>query len=236
MLLYIIRHGDPIYNPDTLTELGKKQADALAKRLAVHGLDRIFSSPNGRARETAQPTCDLFHIEPEIEPWTSENLTWAEYAAEFENSRYGWTFHVQNNILKSEENMKLTADDWYTADCFKKIDGKTAYERMKRDSDAFLEKLGYRREGAVYRVVEPNEQRVAVFCHQGFGVTWLSHLLAIPPHIFWASFDLTHSSITVLQFQNNPDGLTAPLCLTLSDTSHLYKDDLPLKYNNRIEF
>ena len=35
MLLYIIRHADPIYNPDTLTTKGKLQASALAKRLAM---------------------------------------------------------------------------------------------------------------------------------------------------------------------------------------------------------
>ena len=34
MLLYIVRHGDPIYNPDSLTERGKLQAAALGKRLA----------------------------------------------------------------------------------------------------------------------------------------------------------------------------------------------------------
>ena len=34
MLLFFIRHGDPIYNPDSLTDLGKKQAEALVKRMA----------------------------------------------------------------------------------------------------------------------------------------------------------------------------------------------------------
>ena len=42
MLLYIIRHGDPCYNPDSLTEKGKRQAEALARRLAVNGLDKIL--------------------------------------------------------------------------------------------------------------------------------------------------------------------------------------------------
>ena len=44
MILYYVRHGDPIYNPDSLTELGKRQAEAVAKRLAVHGIDKIFAS------------------------------------------------------------------------------------------------------------------------------------------------------------------------------------------------
>ena len=57
MLLYIIRHGDPIYEIDSLTERGKLQAEALAERLACAGIDRIFCSPMGRAKMTAEPTC-----------------------------------------------------------------------------------------------------------------------------------------------------------------------------------
>lgn len=33
MLLFYIRHGDPIYIPDSLTDLGKRQAEAVARRL-----------------------------------------------------------------------------------------------------------------------------------------------------------------------------------------------------------
>ena len=41
MILYYLRHGDPIYSPDSLTPLGHEQAKALAKRLATYGLDEI---------------------------------------------------------------------------------------------------------------------------------------------------------------------------------------------------
>ena len=33
MLLYIVRHGDPIYETDSLTERGKLQAEAVGKRM-----------------------------------------------------------------------------------------------------------------------------------------------------------------------------------------------------------
>lgn len=45
MLLYIIRHGDPIYVTDTLTERGRLQAEAVGKRLAYEGVDRFFFVP-----------------------------------------------------------------------------------------------------------------------------------------------------------------------------------------------
>ena len=53
MLLFFLRHGDPIYDPDSLTELGRRQAEALGRRLAAYGLDRIFVSTSNRAVETA---------------------------------------------------------------------------------------------------------------------------------------------------------------------------------------
>mgnify|MGYP002514795605 CR=1 FL=1 len=59
MLFYYIRHGDPIYDPDSLTSLGERQAEAIAKRLAIYGLDRIYASSSNRAILTAKPTCEL---------------------------------------------------------------------------------------------------------------------------------------------------------------------------------
>ncbi len=35
MLLFYIQHGDPVYDPDSLTPLGFRQAETVAKRLAL---------------------------------------------------------------------------------------------------------------------------------------------------------------------------------------------------------
>ena len=237
MLLYIIRHGDPIYNPDSLTPKGHLQAQALAKRFAVHGLDRIYSSPLIRAQQTAQPTCDILGKNFEIEEWTSENKAAADLFYTFPDGHRGWIFHRQRTELKTNESLSLTMDNWYEAECFaeQKEKCKKGFARIGADSDKFLEKLGYRREGAAYKIITPSEERVAVFCHQGFGTTWLAHLLNIPPHIFWSSFDITHSGVTVLEFKNYKNGYTAPMCLCLSDTSHLLREGLPFEYNNSIK-
>ena len=41
MLLYIVRHGDPIYSTDSLTEKGILQAEAVGKRMADAKIDQI---------------------------------------------------------------------------------------------------------------------------------------------------------------------------------------------------
>jgi broad specificity phosphatase PhoE len=109
---------------------------------------------------------------------------------------------------------------------------KKGYDRVIRHSDEFLTRQGYERNGAVYRIKRATEDKVAVFCHQGLGLAWISHLLHIPPPLFWAGFDITHTGVSIFHFKNYPDGFTAPKCLCLSDMSHIYKAGLPLQYNN----
>ena len=233
MLLYVIRHGDPCYDPDSLTPLGKRQAEALGRRLAQSGIDEVYSSPLVRAQQTAAPLCEMLHKKAEILEWTSEALAWQEFT--FHDPRYNgglnWAFHAQTDKYKTAENLAL-GEKWYEAEPFCQSDAKNGWERIGRESDAFLEKLGYRREGLRYQIVSPSKKHVAVFCHQGFGTTWLAHLLGVPPLVFWSTFDISHTSVTIIRFPNNADGWCAPMCIALSDTSHIYAERLPLKFCN----
>jgi len=233
LLLYILRHGDPIYSPDTLTQKGRLQADALAKRLASAGLDKVYSSPLGRAKETAQPTCDLLGLKYEIEEWTSESLAWKDFSMVMPDGKRRWTFSRPGPVLRNDMTIEAGAK-WHELDVFSQTNAREGYDRICRASDGFLEKHGYRREGAVYRITDPNDLRIAVFCHEGFSLTWLSHLLGIPPHIFWTGFGITHSGLTLLQFYNHDEGYTVPRCLCHSDLSHIYGEGLPMTYNNTL--
>ena len=49
MRLILVRHGDPNYELDCLTELGHEQAKVVAQRLMEEGIEKIFCSPQGRA-------------------------------------------------------------------------------------------------------------------------------------------------------------------------------------------
>ena len=56
MRILIIRHGDPDYAIDGLTEKGKREVALLTERLAREELTAIYCSPLGRARATIAPT------------------------------------------------------------------------------------------------------------------------------------------------------------------------------------
>ena len=227
MLLYIIRHGEPDYKTDSLTENGIKQANALAERFSTHGFDEIYVSPLGRAIQTAQPTCERLRLPYMIEEWMSEDLLWDELSAMDGNGIRQWSFGCQNTILLSGGNP--TMSDWHTYPAFASCKAADkGYQRITDCSNEFVAKLGYKYNGNSYEVIVPSNKRIAAFCHHGVGTTWLSHLLSISPHIFWSGFDIAHSSVTILEFKNNPDGYTAPTCVCLSDISHIYKENLPV--------
>ncbi len=226
MLLYIIRHGEPIYDPDTLTPLGKEQAEALGKRLALHGFDKIYSSPNGRARETAEPTCNALGKEAEILSWASEDLLWRDLKA----PNVGWAFNGDARTIKTPE---LTASDsrWYESEAFSEAKApKEGFDRAKDGIDGLLLRHGYERDGLFYNIIKPSSERVALFCHQGVGLTALSHVLGIPPCLFWTSFDVTHTGVSIVHFEDRGMGYVAPKCLALSDTAHIYGSSLPYRY------
>jgi len=230
MLLYIIRHGDPDYSTDSLTPKGILQAEAVGKRLQKSGIDRIFSSPMGRARQTAEPACRLLGLEYSVEEWTHE-------IGDERLTTYGRGQPVSVNLLQNTRYLENGGFDVPFSDAFStpalSASGmESACNYIWENGKEFLERLGYREENGAYRILRPNHEKVALFCHAAFAKAWISMLLRIPMHIMCASFSYCHTGVTILNFPNYPDGFTAPRCLCYSDLSHFYKEDLEMLYNN----
>ena len=233
MLLYIIRHGDPIYETDSLTDKGKLQAEAVGRRMFAAKIDRIYSSPMGRAKETAEPACRLLGLEKNIEQWTHE--IGDERLTPFPDGKMKSISNVQNIYYRENGNLYLPYERAYECAGINQSQMKSAVEYIEENGIKFLEKLGYREENGVYRILRNNEEKIALFCHGAFARAWISVLLHIPLHIMWASFEYTHTGVTVIEFKNHDNGITAPQCLCYSDISHLYAEKMDLCYNNGIE-
>ncbi len=56
MKLLIIRHGDPDYTIDSLTEKGYREAKMLSERIAPMDIAEYYVSPLGRAKITDEYT------------------------------------------------------------------------------------------------------------------------------------------------------------------------------------
>ena len=58
MKLLIIRHAEPDYAHDSLTEKGFREAELLSEKLAQSSITDLYCSPMGRAQRTAKPTAE----------------------------------------------------------------------------------------------------------------------------------------------------------------------------------
>ena len=204
MILYYIRHGDPIYDPDSLTPLGHRQAEAVAKRLSVYGIDRIFASTSNRAILTAQPTSEIVKKKVELLDFANEGHAWSDFSIVEENGRRTWAFFSSRfkELFVSRRVSELD-DKWYEHPEFKDFNFKSGVERVNREIDAWLESLGYvhDRENRIYKAVAPTNERIALFAHQGFGVSFLSSVLDIPYPLISTHFDMSHTGMTVINFE-----------------------------------
>ena len=232
MLLYLVRHGDPIYETDTLTERGKIQAESVGKRMQKIGIDQIYSSPMGRARETAAPACRLLNLPCHIEDW-AEEISWA-IRTPYPDGKLISISRLPVTTFRGDGRINLPFDR--ALECLAVRDTRMgeAQAFLEMHFNDFMERLGYKAENGVYRILRRNEDKVALFCHGAMTRALLSALFHIPVHMMWASVEPTHTGVTVLEFKNYEDGFTAPRCLCFSDLSHLYADGLDTLHCNRI--
>lgn len=238
MLLFYIRHGDPIYDPDSLTPLGLRQAEAVAKRLSLYGLDEIYASSSNRAILTSKPTCEILKKEAKILDWCNEGHAWQELVHIDENSRKDWLFahpSIARRLISNE--FAVLGENWAEHPMFEGTNVKSGIERIRRETYSFLAEHGYvfDAEKHLYKCEAPNNKRIALFAHQGFGLAFLGTVLGIPYPMFSTHFNMSHSGMTVISFGND-DGCCVPEILQLSNDSHLYSEGLPTKYQNSIYF
>lgn len=212
MKLLIIRHGDPDYSVDNLTEQGRREAQALADFLMRDPVDRIFSSPLGRAKATAAYTADALKLPVTIEPWSAELGLRAKGLG-----LMAWDVHA--HLLGEDRCSMQVLQPHLDAQEYEAV--QSEFSRVSAESDRFLAGLGYVREGGLYRAKESSRERIAFFCHGGFGLTWLAHLLCVPLPVMWGGFFLPTSSITEILFDEREPGVVTPRCIGMGMLPHL---------------
>jgi probable phosphoglycerate mutase len=222
MKLYLIRHADPDYANDTITDAGHLEAKALARFLQSAGVDRLYCSPVNRAVHTMRYTAELLGMEPVIEPWTRE-LDWPKQQAD---GRMVAPWDVPGESVRASWPFADAGAAWQQRAPYR--DFMPLFESLQANSDAFLKRHGYVREGGRYRIEARNREAIAVFCHLGFGLTWLSHLLGLPFPLVWSSFWLAPSSVTTVLFEERSETWAVPRCLGLGSVTHLHQAGLPV--------
>lgn len=217
MKIYFIRHGEPSPEDRLLTELGHKQAQAAAHRLADSGIEQIFSSTLKRAWQTAEPTAKMLGLD--IIPCDFiREIGWKSLDSEpLPENGHPWNLAV----LRASEGKSLLMDDWQSRYPYSNSRVVECYRDVVSGMDGFLETLGYKREGDYYRVIgDDTDKTIAVFSHAGSSSAALSHMLNIPFPQFCGAFTPRHASVTLVELSNKKGALIFPKMLLFNDTRH----------------
>ncbi len=237
MLLLYVRHGDPIYDPDSLTEKGHQQAKAIGKRVAKFGVDRIFASTSNRAIQTATPAAQALNQQITQLAFCNEHYAWEEFSVISADGGRRWLFEDAEIIKQFADKSLFFNPEWYLDKRFAQTRFQDGIRRIDTHVDEWLLSLGYRhdRKKGVFYAEKPTQEKVALFAHQGFGLLFLSSILDVPYPFFGTHFDIGHSDMTVIDFTER-GGVVIPRVLTLSNDGHLYKEGLSTQYNGGWEF
>ena len=216
MKLLIIRHGDPDYTIDSLTDTGWEEARLLSDRLAKLDIAAFYCSPLGRARDTAAPTLERLNREAEICPWLRE---FAPRVVKPSKTGVAWDWLPGDWTPRAEFYDK---DRWHTAPEFQAAGVYEEYRWVAEGLDALLARHGYVRQGNYYRAERPNMDTVVLFCHYGLECVLLSHLMGCSPMILWHGSCALPTSVTTLITEERREGIASFRMNGFGDISHLY--------------
>ena len=218
MKLLIVRHGDPDYSIDSLTETGWKEAELLSSRLSRLEVKAFYCSPLGRAKDTFRATGKKTGRKAEILPWLREFDPIVDKPTP-SAAPNAWDWLPQEWTAEPDF---YDRDRWYKVPVFAAAGMQAAAEEVWNGLDALLARHGYVREGNLYRAVAPNEDTIVLVCHFGLTCMLLSHLLGVSPMPLWHGACAAPTSVTTVATEERRPGIASFRMLSFGDVSHLY--------------
>lgn len=217
MKILIVRHADPDYSIDSLTEKGKIEAELLSQRLTKLDIKEFYVSILGRARDTADYTLKKLGKTATICEWLKEFSPIINRPDRPNSIAWDW---LPEDWTKVSEFFSFT--DWGNNATMQEGKVFEEFSRVTTEFDKVIEKHGYERNGNVYKVVKPNDDTIAFFCHFGVECVLLSRLLNISPMSLWHGFCALPSSVTTIVTEERREGTASFRVLNFGDLSHLY--------------
>lgn len=249
MRIVFVRHGDPDYKNDSLTEKGWREAELLAERISKWEVTDFYCSPLGRARDTASCTLKKMNRTAETLDWTREFFY---PVTDPVTGRHGvpWDFVPS---FWSGDPLMLSQESWVNAEIMRQNpDIPEKYAQVCQNLDLLLEKYGYVREKNFYRMPDKKpvfitsttspdnaehinsplcgekEPVIVIFCHLGAICLMLSHLINIPFPLLVHGFFLPTTSLTVLTSEERWDNEAYFRVQVMGDSHHLLTGGEPI--------
>ena len=249
MRLLFIRHGDPNYEYDGLTEKGKREAEALAKHIKEFGIDEAYVSPLGRAKETADYALKALGMEATTFEWLKEFPALFDPNEADEETRKAFPNEIHFNEEKGRFDKRIVWDimpsyymnhpelfdakGWRGAALVKASNAVEVYDDIIENFDKFLAGYGYERNGGVYKVTESNDKTIAIFCHFGITSIFLSYFWGISPFVPMQFLAMAPTSVTEIVTEEREKGIAIFRTLRAGDITHLTMENEPRSFSAR---
>ena len=219
MKLLFVRHGDPDYAVDGLTEKGKREAALLADRLCREDIAAVYCSTLGRAKLTAQPTLDRLGLTATYCDWLRE-FSYVHAVTPYAREEDLCWDQLPRYMSEHPELYSPTA--WREHPMLKEAGAGAAYDAVCNALDAVLAEHGYRRNGCHYDVITPSHKTLVFVCHYGVSGVLLSHLLHCSPYSIWQNACTAPTAVSTFYTEERVQGIASLRCTGLGDVSHLY--------------
>lgn len=245
MHLIFIRHADPDYKNDSLTEKGFREAELLGKRVSAwKNIEHIYVSPMGRAQKTADEVLKNLNLTS-----SSEKVSVKNWLREFSypvkerktgKQRISWDwlpcdyfgekkFFDVNQFYKSKLLKDANIESYYKEVCsgLDEILESYDYNRLENSTPIYncfphLSKEEAEIDTHLHADQKDLDDRNLIFvCHLGVMFVMISHLLGISPVQLWQGFFVTPSSLTILGAQERVPGELVWRIQSLGDVNHL---------------
>ena len=218
MKLIFIRHGDPDYVKDSLTEKGWREAEILSERVKNWPVKEFYCSPLGRAQDTASLTLNKVGRKAVTYDWLQE-FYYRVTDEQTGQERIAWDF--MPNYFCSHDGLH-NKDEWFKTAVMSSGDIEKHYSEVKQGIDGLLASYGYvRREDGVYAVKEHNDDNLVFFCHFGITAVLLSRLWNTSPFLLLQSLCMAPTSVTEVVTEERSEGQAYFRALRIGDTTHL---------------
>lgn len=224
MKLIFIRHAEPDYEHDTITEKGWREAELLSDRISKLDVKQFYCSPLGRAKDTASVTLKKMQREAITYDWLGE---FPAVIKDPDGLSKGCAWDLLPHFWTNESTL-YDKDNWFNQPLMK--EGKAdIYNKAVIDGfNALLAEHGYKRHGRYYITDEGNTDTLVFFCHLGVQLVILSHLLGIAAPVLWQGFFIAPTAVTTVASEERVKGEVYFRCKGLGDISHLYVAGEPI--------
>jgi probable phosphoglycerate mutase len=222
MKIVILRHADPDYEHDSLTEKGFKEAKLLGDYFhqTFPNIKAFYVSPLGRAQRTFEAVKKYY---PEVPVHHCDWLV--EFRGKIHRPDQGGRLMACWDLLPedAQKNPMIYTSDWLNAPLLNE-EGctvrKYAMEEIA-EFDKILAIHGYVRNGLFYEVKESNHDVIVFCCHFGIGALLASHLMHCSPYSLWEHTCLLPSSVTVFASEERRQGIAHFRAYQYGSTAHL---------------